>query len=226
MGRALRHAPCSYDAQEERIGSPASRFVTKWLKQRRRCRRMKHTTSRMLFAHWNGARGERASPERCSIDPGAIRHILADTFILEAGPNGAAAFRLAGTRLCALFGRELKGQPFESLWTAREAPQVRRSLNLVTHETVALVSGHVGAPVQGDAVDLEMLLLPLRERGKTHALALGAVSLAKVPAWLGYHPISPLETVSQRVVRTSSQTGFPLGDGERPRLVVHRGGRA
>lgn len=187
---------------------------------------MKHATSRTLFAHWNAARGERASPERCNIDPGAIRHILADTFILEAGPNGAAAFRLAGTRLCALFGRELRGRPFESLWTMREAPQARRSLNLVTNETVALVSGHVGAPAEGAAVDLEMLLLPLRESGKTHAIALGALSFANVPTWLGFHPISPLEMVSQRVVRTSSRTDLPPWGGERPHLVIYRGGRA
>ena len=62
---------------------------------------MKHATSRMLFAYWDAARGERASPERSEIEPGAIRHILADTFILEIGANGTAEFRLA-ERECAL----------------------------------------------------------------------------------------------------------------------------
>src|SRR4051794_37663355 len=70
---------------------------------------MKHAASRMLYAYWDGARGERAAPERSEIEPGAIRHILADTFI-QIGAHGAAEFRLAGTRLCAPFGRELRGQ--------------------------------------------------------------------------------------------------------------------
>lgn len=187
---------------------------------------MKHATSRTLFTYWNAVRGQRASPERGTIEPGAIRHILADTFILEIGPNGAAAFRLAGTRLCALFGRELKGQAYESLWAVRSVFDARRSLQLVMDDTVALVSGHVGMPMDDDAINLEMLLLPLRDKGKTHALVLGALSLARTPPWLGIHAVSALEMVSQRVIRTPWQPGPELGPKERrPCLVVHQGGR-
>ena len=46
---------------------------------------MKHATTRMLFAYWDTLRGERAAPDRGEIEPGEIRHILADTFI--AGDN-------------------------------------------------------------------------------------------------------------------------------------------
>ena len=51
---------------------------------------MKHSTSRMLFSYWDALRGERAAPERSEIEPGEIRHILADTFILEIGPDRRA----------------------------------------------------------------------------------------------------------------------------------------
>ena len=61
---------------------------------------MKHATSRLLFAYWDGLRGDRAAPERSQIEPGQIRHILADTFILAIEPDGQAEFRLAGTRAC------------------------------------------------------------------------------------------------------------------------------
>ena len=53
---------------------------------------MKHATSRMLFAYWDALRGERSSPERGAINPGAIRHILADTFILEISGLYEAVF--------------------------------------------------------------------------------------------------------------------------------------
>ena len=47
---------------------------------------MKHPTSRMLFSYWDGLRGARAARERGEIEPGEIRHILADTFVLEIDP--------------------------------------------------------------------------------------------------------------------------------------------
>ena len=76
---------------------------------------MKHAATRMLFSYWDALRGERAAPDRGEIEPGEIRHILADTFILE-NEDGPARFRLAGTRLCALFGCELKNAPFSAIW--------------------------------------------------------------------------------------------------------------
>ena len=53
---------------------------------------------------------------RTEIEPADIKTLLADTFILEKDARGEAVFRLAGTRLCAIYGRELKGFAFVSLW--------------------------------------------------------------------------------------------------------------
>ena len=44
---------------------------------------MKLAASGELFAYWNALRGARSAPERNDVDPGAIRGILADTFVLE-----------------------------------------------------------------------------------------------------------------------------------------------
>jgi hypothetical protein len=188
---------------------------------------MKHVTSRVLFAYWDALRGERASPERSAIDPGALRHILADVFILEVDVLGGAAFRIAGTRLCALFGRELKGQRFEQLWPPHAGEDMRRSVETVLDEAVGLVSGHRGVTLEGGAVNLEMLLLPLRDRGRTHTAVLGALSPTINPLWLGLSPIALSGAVSQRVIRTGWRADRP-GPVMRPthRFVVHRGGRA
>ena len=75
---------------------------------------MKHPSIRELFDYWNKRRGGRPAPERGEIEPGAIRHVLADTFILAFDAGAGHPFRIAGTRVCALFGRELKGAAF---WT-------------------------------------------------------------------------------------------------------------
>jgi hypothetical protein len=190
---------------------------------------MKHPTSRMLFAYWDGLRGERAAPERGEIEPGEIRHILADTFILETGPDRRAIFRLGGTRLCALFGRELKGEPLHGLWPADAQDEMQHFIDIVLDETAGLVAGLVGETEAGDALDLEMLLLPLRHRGKTHVRLMGSMAPAAAPAWIGFRPLTSLRTVSHRVIWPS---GRPLprepqadeATERRRRLILHSGG--
>ena len=79
---------------------------------------MKQASSRELFGYWTARRGTRPAPERGEIEPSAIRRALGDVFILEFDRHQSHPFRLAGTRVCALFGRELKNEPFLSLWDA------------------------------------------------------------------------------------------------------------
>jgi hypothetical protein len=188
---------------------------------------MKLAATRMLFSYWDGLRGERAAPERGEIEPGEIRHLLADTFILEMGDAGAE-FRLAGTRLCALVGGELRGRRLSDLWgpAAREAD---RFVDIVSGETAGIVAGVQGVTAQEETVDLEMLLLPLRHRGKTHARLLGCLSTGALPLWLGLHPVTRLTTVSLRVIwpsgRAAAMPAARPGPDARRLFVVHRGGR-
>src|SRR2546423_4823866 len=77
---------------------------------------MKQASSRELFGYWAARRGKRAAPERGEIEPGAIRRALADAFILEFDRHAGHPFRLAGTRICALLGRELKNEALLDLW--------------------------------------------------------------------------------------------------------------
>ncbi|GGK31370.1 PAS domain-containing protein [Salinarimonas ramus] len=192
---------------------------------------MKHPATRMLFSYWDALRGERAAPERGEIEPGEIRHVLADAFVLELDEDRDARFRLAGTRMCALFGRELRDTRLVDLWPERARHDVRRNLDIVVDETAGIVSGIVGATGEGETVDLELLVLPLRHRGRPNARALGCLSARIVPTWIGFHSVTTLTTVSMRVVWPS---GRPLDVVQPPldaierrrRFVVHDGGRA
>ena len=87
---------------------------------------MKHPSNQRLFEYWNERRGERLAPERADIEPGAIRQVLGDTFVIGASGVESHVFRLAGTRLCALFGRELKAESFTRLWQ-RSVKNARRT---------------------------------------------------------------------------------------------------
>ena len=88
---------------------------------------MKHAASRELYAYWEERRGTRPAPERAEIEPGAIRGVLSDAFILALDGSAGHPVRLAGTRVCALFGRELKGESFLDLWGAAKPARSSRA---------------------------------------------------------------------------------------------------
>ena len=192
---------------------------------------MKHPTTRMIFTYWDLLRGGRAAPERGEIDPGEIRHALGDTFILEAVPGGTAVVRLAGTRMCALFGHELKGRAFETFWAANTAGDPEALVDLVVNEAVGCIAGLTGRTPHGDPIHLEMILLPLRHQGKPHARLLGAMAPLEVPSWIGLRPVDNLATLSMRVIPPTESAPLasgsprPSGAGRAPYLTVHQGGR-
>ncbi|TVR08363.1 MAG: PAS domain-containing protein [Salinarimonadaceae bacterium] len=192
---------------------------------------MKHAATRMLFSYWDALRGERAAPDRGEIEPGEIRHILADTFILE-NEDGPARFRLAGTRLCALFGCELKNAPFSAIWDPAAPDDGVRQIDIVTSETAGIVAGIVGESTRGEPLDMELLLLPMRHRGRTHSRIIGALSPAIVPLWIGYDRLSHIRLTSMRVIwpvgrkNVASILQEEAPSERRRKFVVHPGGRA
>src|SRR6266700_3496080 len=69
---------------------------------------MKHPSNREFFAYWDAKRGDARAPERSDIEPGAVRELLGDIFVLSYDSDAGYPFRVAGTRVCALLGRDLK----------------------------------------------------------------------------------------------------------------------
>jgi hypothetical protein len=192
---------------------------------------MKHPTSRALFEYWNECRGDRAAPTRAEIEPSAIRRLLGDTFVLEA--NGRYPFRIAGTRLCALFSRELKGESFLQLWQHSGTEELRDMMAVVTDEQVGMVASATGATTD-DAllpVHLELLLLPLAHGTASEARMIGALTPLALPYWLGAKPIGPLTLGMFRHLSGPAQSvalpRFKAATGRlRHGLTVYQGGRA
>ena len=193
---------------------------------------MKHSSICELYDYWNERRGQRAAPERGDIEPGDIRGVLADTFILAFDASAGHPFRIAGTRVCALFGRELKSEAFAELWTAETRPLVRDLLTVVAHETTGAVAGARAANAEGAALDFELLMLPLYHRGRTDARVLGALVPIKAPDWLGTSTLGPLALGTLRYIGPGMATDavprlVPAMSNGRPRrgLVVYDGGQ-
>ena len=143
---------------------------------------------RLLFDYWNRQRGERSAPARSEIDPGAIRHGLGDTFMLSADFIDGIRFRLAGTRVCALFGREIKGEGFNVLWSEASRAQIADLVIAVVNEASCVVAGVNGRTEKGAETELELLLLPLGHDRRTRVRALGTLAPLVRPYWLGKTP--------------------------------------
>jgi hypothetical protein len=199
---------------------------------------MKHASTRAVFEYWNRLRANRPAPERGDIDPAAIRHALGDTFMLSADFVDHLVFRLAGTRVCALFGRELKGEPFDALWADESRAAIDDLLTAVTKEAAGAVAGLVGRTDDGDATDIEMLLLPLAHgrhsrlgpRGNHGRVrALGVLAPMPPPYWLGAKPVSELELTGLRHIGAEVRDRGTVFGREPARLrhgfVVYSGGR-
>jgi hypothetical protein len=188
---------------------------------------MKHAASRELYAYWEDRRGQRPAPERADIEPGAIRQALSDTFILELTETGTGhAFRLAGTRVCALFGRELKGESFANLWDLESRRAITDLLAISTDESVGTVAGVTARSLDGDTADLELLLLPLGVRRPSLARTIGILAPLDTPAWLGTSPLGPLTLGPRRHIGAVQKTRImPRFMAPRRGLVVHQGGR-
>ena len=194
---------------------------------------MKHSSSRQLFAYWERQRGKRAAPDRADIDPAPIRHALGDIFILAADFVDEQRYRLAGTRICALFGRELKGESFNTAWAAPSRAQLVTALTEVTTENAGLVAGVRGHNTDGDAADLELLLLPLAHRGHARVRAIGVLAALDLPYWIGERPVAELTLGTVRhvgadIVPTAPRifAGAEPGGRLRRGFMVYQGGRA
>jgi len=169
---------------------------------------MKHPSCRGLHAYWTERGGERPVPERGDIEPAAIRHLLGDSFVLSGWPDGCR-FRVAGTRICALLGRELRGEPFTSIWHADAAMLTGQALAAVSEEGIGFVAG-VEASSRGDAATYELLVLPLSHRGVLGARLIGVLAAFERPAWLGTWPAEPLHLGALRYLSGAA----PLHSGD------------
>lgn len=169
---------------------------------------MKHPSTRELYDYWQRLRGSRPAPERTEIEPSDIRRILGDTFILEVSGRDDYRFRLAGTRVCALYGRELKGKDFLSFWTGKDREAIATLLAAVSQDAAAAVLGMSGRSAHDRDLACEVLLLPVRAKGSGFTRIIGSLSPMTDPYWIGIHPIMSQSITSLRLIWPDERPHF------------------
>lgn len=136
---------------------------------------MRQTTATQILNHWSSLKTGDSAPAFSDIDPRALKFALPDLFILERHAQAVFSFRLAGTRMCQRFGRELRDHDFVRLFPAAQhgALLVELGRALQTGEPVVLTAR--AATLNDDSTEAELVLLPLADASGNVVRILGAL---------------------------------------------------
>jgi hypothetical protein len=183
---------------------------------------MKHPSSRQFFAYWDRKRGDAHAPDRSEIEPASLRELLGDIFVLSCDHAAGYPFRVAGTRVCAMFGRDVKDKSFATLFAAESRSEIEEIVAAVGDEMLPAIAGLTATSTTGATVHLELLLLPFNNRAHTpisltgmlapfesHGGTLGELHLA---SWRYIHP-PPQKLVPRALRKLKIARGFIVYEG-------------
>jgi hypothetical protein len=181
---------------------------------------MKQATSRELYDYWERVRRGRPAPRRSDIEPSDIRRILADTFILEVAGREAYTIRLAGTRICSLYCREMKGDNFLDLWSPEDRNAISTIGTAIGEDAAGAVITFAASTAGGQSLAAELLMLPLSHSGERYDRVLGSISPLERPYWVGSEPLVRQSVVSLRLVWPNERPHFMRRAADKPETGV------
>jgi len=163
---------------------------------------MQLTITKALHAYWSDIKGDRAMPTRADLKPGPISTLLPDLFLLDwSASQDLARFRLAGTRVCAMVGRELAGQNFLSLYGEDQQDDLAEQVSEMFRTGRPLYLDLAGDRDHEVPLRFELLLLPLTGDDGRVTRAVGSLAPENSSAWQMLQPVRTF------VVRQSTLLG-------------------
>jgi hypothetical protein len=126
-----------------------------------------------LLDYWMVRRGPRRCPDKADIDPTEIGPLLPHIILLDAAPDGGEfRYRLAGSRVTQMVGREMRGLTQRQLHNNPTDPVVMRGIARIEAEFRWVARGFRGAfrtvrmALPGrEHIELARLILPLTDTG-------------------------------------------------------------
>lgn len=136
--------------------------------------------SNEVLVYWSKLKRGNPLPVRTELQPAALKNRLPDLFLL-GWEETDLKFRLAGTRICEMFGTELRQANFLHIFQSDNRSQVTDAvLNAVTLRQGCRMA--VDASNQSRLREYEMLLLPLNSPEGVCDRILGSL----IPREIGY----------------------------------------
>jgi hypothetical protein len=166
---------------------------------------MKHSSTRAFFAYWDEKRAGARAPDRSEIEPSAVRELLGDIFVLSYDAAAGYPFRVAGTRVCALLGSDLRDRSFSALFTAHGRSEIEEIVAVVAEEMLPAVAGITAKTPDGPPAHLELLLLPFNARAHAPISLTGLLA----PFGSAHGPLGDFAVTSWRYLTQPPQKLVP-----------------
>jgi hypothetical protein len=169
-----------------------------------------HPGSRHLFSYWEQRRAERACPTREEFEFGPVKNEMPDMIVIDRDfLRNSFRFRLAGSRACALFNRNLTGSDVLSGWDRFETDVITRHLNTVLNQKQPAVIRMRLTTDLGQVVAAELIALPVHMRGSDRLQIIGGLFPFRAAQSLSHNFIKSQELVSARVIWTEHVAEAP-----------------
>ncbi len=166
-----------------------------------------HPGSRQLFRHWEMLRAERACPTRDEFTFEPIKAIMPDLMVIDRDYlRNSFRYRLAGTRLCNLFNRNLTATNVLAGWDSFENDVISRHLLTVINQKQPAVIRMRFTTDRGQVVAAELLAIPVQMRGSHRVQIIGGLFPFRAAQSLGHTSIVKQEMASARVIWTEHET--------------------
>ena len=166
-----------------------------------------HPGSRTIFRHWEAIRGESPAADREKLDLRQLGQFVSWLFIMErSARTGGYIWRLAGSKVCDLWRRELTGSDVLAGWDRFDFETVRRLLDGVSKNLQPCTLRLRLTTSLGQLIDAEVVALPLRARdGSIHIF--GGIMPFKDAETFGHERIARIELASARTIWTEPIPG-------------------
>lgn len=139
--------------------------------------------------HWHAQKSGREIPLRMKMDPVALGPALRAIFLLDVLNVDHLSIRLACTRLCELYGRELKGANFLEFWRG----DCRRTVRALVSNLISLPAGGILDSqvefLRGRPANAHFLLLPVADAHGEATQLICAASASPRPHMSGDAPV-------------------------------------
>lgn len=168
---------------------------------------MLHPGSRALFRYWEGVRGEMSAPPRDWLDLRKIPMLVPYLFMIERKPSHGYAWRLAGTRVCELWGKELTGKTAFAVDDRFERDSINRLLAGVVDSHQPFVLRFRLGSESGLSVAAELVGVPLRARQGNATYAFGVIMPFRDVSWARHDPVTSFELSAARTIWTEPVPG-------------------
>lgn len=137
-----------------------------------------HPTLRAFYDYWLSLPADRGLPGRRHVDPWTIRALLPWLFMLDVEappPHARFRWRLAGTGIVSLTGRELTGKTLQQALPERADTLVTHFSQVVTWRRPNYHRCALPSADGGEQQPIERLTCPLAKDGQTVNMLIGVI---------------------------------------------------